>query len=244
MPTLRPPGAPVYLGTGAVDETWKTRRRWSRGRTHGGTGVPAARANGSVADLAGSVFHGLSTGAIPQTNAAAVGRRWETRGRIVGKQHRHGTNPGATCPASVRNIAPFNSAQRTNAVPVARMSSIPSRRRPRKCAFFGCRACAVFSCHRHPLNRDAELRFPPFAHRASGSTGDRRRGRSVENARPRLLCSRSGCDPIAAGTRRRDNIALFIWPRRLRRTAPVLLTCTVVRRRLPDIRSTRPVTPQ
>ena len=35
-----------------------------------------------------------------------------------------------------------------------------------------------------PFNRSAELRFPPFAHRAFGFMGDRRRGRSVENALP------------------------------------------------------------
>ena len=33
----------------------------------------------------------------------------------------------------------------------------------------------------------AELRFPPFAHRAFRLIGDRRRGRSVENARPLSL---------------------------------------------------------
>ena len=42
-----------------------------------------------------------------------------------------------------------------------------------------------------PIQSGAELRFPPFAHRAFGCLGDRRRGRSVENARPLSLWSGS-----------------------------------------------------
>ena len=46
-------------------------------------------------------------------------------------------------------------------------------------------------CREHRPNQPgAELRFPPFDHRASVDFGDRRRGRSVENARPPVLCSR------------------------------------------------------
>ena len=63
----------------------------ARGSNPGRSRITRSGANGSVAGLAGSVFHGLSTGAIPQNSTAAVGRRWETRGRIVGKQHRRRT---------------------------------------------------------------------------------------------------------------------------------------------------------
>ena len=43
-----------------------------------------------------------------------------------------------------------------------------------------------------------ELRFPPFDHRASVLSGDRRRGRSVENARAPVPCPRRA----ASGSRR------------------------------------------
>ena len=43
-----------------------------------------------------------------------------------------------------------------------------------------------------PIQFLAELRFPPFAHRAFGYLGDRRRGRSVENARPLSLLAGVG----------------------------------------------------
>ena len=46
-----------------------------------------------------------------------------------------------------------------------------------------------------PHSIGAELRFPPFAHRAFGCLGDRRRGRSVENARPLSLWSGSVRQP-------------------------------------------------
>ena len=73
-----------------------------------------------------------------------------------------------------------------------------------------------------------ELRFPPFDHRASVFPGDRRRGRSVENARPLAHCSRramgrpeegtsplssspgDGQPPAEGGRAAGRNIALFI----------------------------------
>ena len=51
----------------------------------------------------------------------------------------------------------------------------------------------VWTEHR-PIQTGAELRFPPFAHRAFWLFGDRRRGRSVENAPP--LSLGSGWDGI------------------------------------------------
>ena len=50
---------------------------------------------------------------------------------------------------------------------------------------------AVWTEHR-PIQTGAELRFPPFAHRAFGCLGGRRRGRSVENAPAGVRCSRFG----------------------------------------------------
>ena len=64
-----------------------------------------------------------------------------------------------------------------------------------------------------PFNsRELELRFPPLDHRASVFLGDRRRGRSVENARPPVPLSEAGGVRIAARSFGR-NIALFNWPR-------------------------------
>ena len=60
-----------------MDETWKTRRRWSRGRTHGGTGVPAARANGSVAAWQGA----FSTGCPRARSPRQMQRRWAGGGK-------------------------------------------------------------------------------------------------------------------------------------------------------------------
>ena len=59
----------------------------------------------------------------------------------------------------------------------------------------------VGSEHR-PIQSGAELRFPPFAHRAFGCLGDRRRGRSVENARPPRPVSGWGRHPDCGGSRR------------------------------------------
>ena len=55
----------------------------------------------------------------------------------------------------------------------------------------------VWTEHR-PIQIEAELRFPPFAHRALGFVEDRRRGRSVENAPPPSLLAGVGA---AAGPR-------------------------------------------
>ena len=154
----------VRLGTGTVDEAWKTRWRWSRGRKTrqrrpalGRGGRTGRRA------MAVSVFHGLSTGAIPRNSEVAVGRRWETRGGVVGKQHRRGTNAGPICPASIRNIIRLELG---------------------RCAG-GCDGEVAGREHR-PIQSGAGLRFPPFDHRASGLSGDRRRGRSVENCQWQL----------------------------------------------------------
>ena len=67
---------------------------------------------------------------------------------------------------------------------------------------------AVRSEHR-PNQSGAELRFPPFDHRASVFLGNRRRGRSVENARPPVPWFGAGGVRIAARSCGR-NIALFI----------------------------------
>ena len=82
----------------------------------------------------------------------------------------------------------------------------------------------------------AELRFPPFAHRASVSQGDRRRGRSVENARRPVLFSGAGRHSRAAPAG--SNTARFNRHGTVRRSASILLTYTVVGRTLSRVRST------
>ena len=137
---------PVCLGTGAVDEAWKTRGA--------GAGVETrqhdmllAGAGDPVPGLAGSVFHGLSTDAISGDSKAAVGRRWETRGRIVGKPCWE-RRSGVSCP--MVNIAPFRYGRRAGGC--------------------GRRGGGRRKEHR-PIQSGAGLRFPPFDHRASGLTG-------------------------------------------------------------------------
>ena len=346
-----------------MDEAWKTRRRWGGGRTRVGAGVLAARANGSVAGLAGSVFHGLSTGAIPQTQCSGGGQavgnagpdRGEQRGvhgehrsdlyRLIrniasfdsagrrrlrggrgdiGKEHSPFQSGRTSAEAADGNIARFNRgvelrfppfAHRTsgstgdrhrgrsveNAPALGRGSNAgrsritrsrgerlgggPGRERfpravhgrdpPEQYSGGGqavgnagpdrreaapardetqvrpvppglsrlksgtspvsnsaglpavCDGEGGRRKEHRPIRLEAELRFPPFAHRASGLSGDRRHGRSVENARPPVFPSRSGGEKDGRGTRHRAEHRPFHWPRRLRRTAPILLTCTV-----------------
>ena len=69
--------------------------------------------------------------------------------------------------------------------------------------------------------------------------GDRHRGRSVENARRPVLFSGAGRHSDSAGQRLPEGTSpISIRPRKVRRTASILLTYTVVRRTLSRVRST------
>ena len=71
-----------------------------------------------------------------------------------------------------------------------------------------------------PNQSGAELRFPPFAHRASGLIGERRRGRSVENPQPPVFRWRSSGEKDPCGIHRRaDEHRPFHSLREFRRTA-------------------------
>ncbi|MDE0190632.1 MAG: hypothetical protein OXQ90_04685, partial [Gammaproteobacteria bacterium] len=67
----------------------------------------------------------------------------------------------------------------------------------------------------------------------------------MENARPPVLLSEIGGERIVASESLpgRTNIALFIGRGKVRRSAAILLTYTVFRRRLLPIRQYPPVTP-
>ena len=207
-----------FMGTGAVDEAWKNAEPpvpCSRlVKRHHQELTPRRHENRPLIDQwhgVDGVIHALSTATIPKQSSRGGQRvgnplddlgRWPFSGlsrrrpRGRGGSERRPSNPLSTAGNGVRdpvaeNIARFNT--------------------PRSPAVADTDGHGAGTEHR-PIQSGAESRFRPFAHRAFGFMGDRRRGRSVENARPLVLWSRSGVIRIeAVPASQTDNIAPFIF---------------------------------
>ena len=159
-----------------------------------------------------SVFHGLSTVAIPSKTKAAVGRRWETR-RCQRRERSVQRDPVATSPNSnARWLVHRRGCARTRTSSPSK-SRIQLRPGPRdlRCGALGGRACGYGDPRRREChNADTGCSSRPRPH-SVGVTGRRRGGPAILDRPLRHLPGPGDhADKPPAARRRREGVKLAI----------------------------------